>query len=273
MKKLLIISLFCALGALVGGATAQASYNKNIMVNGDFEAGFTGWYCTINGSPVCNQSEFITVDDNEEGYYLTLGGANSRETVSQEIDIPYSAYENNLNFMLRFTPATESANDYVTFKLTAADCKDSCAERRIQFGSAKYDEWQYYEYDVSKLRGQRIRIEFDYHENGDGQHSWVNIDDVVLKTKSRSTIKGTVKNYYTGKIVKRAKVKIKNTKGKILWSGKTNLKGKFKATKIKGGAKKKRIIVSKGDYKKVFKKRIKWGKTYTNKYWINRPVF
>ena len=269
MKKLIIICLFSFFGMSLSFG-AHAVYNKNLVQNGDFENGLTAWSCEVNNVGGCAVGEFVTPDESVGGYYLNLGGVNAQETVTQDVDIPHSAGKVKFSFMMRFTPAMEAQNDSVQFKLTAADCKDSCVSQTIQFGDAKYDEWQFYEFDITPLKGQTVRIQYTARENGDGQYSWTNIDDVIIRAKSYSTLKGTVINRATGKKVKRAIVKVKTRKGKILWSGKTGLKGKFKAKHIKGGSKNKKIHIKKGDYKKTFSKSIKWGKLYTSKFRINR---
>lgn len=259
-------------GLFFWSASAQAeTYNKNLLLNSEFQDGLKYWNCQItdNGATFgCSDSEFVTPDNEVGGYYITLGGNHDNEQISQQVAIPQNARKIYLSYLIYFTPGSEQTNDYLKFSV----CGSSCHSKTIYPNDIIQGKWEYFEEDISEMRGQNVVVKFAMHNDSDGLLSYAAVDDVKMRAKTYSAIKGRVLNSaLNNHIVKRAAVRIATKNGRLLWKGKTNIFGRFKAGTITGGLNKKIITISKEDDKKTFRRSYSWGKLYKQKFYVNWP--
>lgn len=263
--KILIVALFAStlLVHSVSAYTEMDIYSNDGIYNGDFEkVSLDGW--TYNNMCLGN----LKYDSDTYTYYLRLGTAyDAYQSMYQNALIPSDVGKARLSFDYQFFSIDTNADDY--FLLTVLDRETS----QVYLMDAIYptegdfnDKWYHKSYDLTQYKDKSVSVIFAVN-NDNNYYTYTNLDNIHLRFKSYSEINGTVKN--NGKKFKNATVKIKTKKGKILWQGKTNKKGKFTATGLKGLPNKAKISVSKNKTKKTFRKNLKWGKSYnyTFKLW------
>lgn len=250
--------------------------NKNIITNGGFENVETltdDWDCYIKYSAYSSSCIILSGYDDEQKtgeYYFRVGSALSNggyvyNHIAQGTIIPKRAEKSTLRFDYQWhtlDPKSSRGDDMFYVQLNIAiPYSDTIVKREIiqlHTNSESFEEWTSFSYDLSEYAGYYVYPMFVVVNNSDLVSS-AYIDNVQLRVKSRSTLKGTVKDT-NGNIITGAKVRVFGPKGKRVFKGKTGKKGKFKATELKGKKKKYTVKIIHDDKTYTFKRRVKWGK-------------
>lgn len=276
MKKqsFILIVLICC---LLIPQTSQAVFSKQLIKNSNFSDPDNfqeDWNCRIGDyiySWHCDESS--TFDQNiAANKYSTLGNywpeyPYNHHRIYQAVTLPKNTAKAKLSFDYQWHRGEKNdpEEDYFYAALIIPERHDQALKVvRISDTKKSIKEWTKKSYDLSDYTGQQITIYFGV-DNLDSKISQAYIDNVKLRAYSTSEYTGTVKNS-EGKIVKNAAVKIKNKQGKILWQGKTNNKGKFTATDLKGSSIKRRFYISKNGQTQKFVRQVKWGKAYNKEF-------
>lgn len=243
-------------GLLVASSVLAATevFNRDIIENGDFADGLTSWECTN-----CNADENIEFNELWGWHYLNLGQEGEVEEAKQTVDISPDAGWVNIEFNCTYTTADETDSDYYVFSILD-NATGEILEREHVYPSDDTDDCGKSE-KISSYAGKSVDIVFGVSNDGTNLTSAA-ISQVVIMEKSYSFMKGRVfDNDYN--LVKNATVIIKRFNGEKIWTGKTNDKGIFHATHLKGSPyNKASITIKKGDVKKKFYRYIDWGKSY-----------
>jgi Carboxypeptidase regulatory-like domain len=157
--------------------TSTPPPGNNIIQNGGFESGTTGW--TYSGSPSPRRGQ---TQAHSGKYSLKVGGSSGQSGDSiayQMVTIPGSARHANLSFY--YWPAS---NDSSTYGWQEADVIDSSGNvlQQLFVNTTNDRVWIQMTFDLSQYAGQTIGIRFLDHENSGGgsYYTYMYVDDVSL---------------------------------------------------------------------------------------------
>lgn len=150
---------------------------NNLIQNGSFESGTTGW--TYGGTPAPKRYK---TQAHSGSYSLKVGGSSGQtgdSTAYQTVTIPASARHATLSFY--YWPAS---NDSSTYGWQEADVIDSSGNVLQQLFVNTTDDkvWIQMTFDLSQYAGQTIGIQFlDHEDSGGGSYyTYMYVDDVSL---------------------------------------------------------------------------------------------
>lgn len=252
MKKLILL-IACGL-FFANLIWAQDVFDREIVLNGDFEYQLENWACTN-----CNEDENIAYDDVFSTHYLALGNLNETEEARQIVAISEDTGKVKFSYDCELVTADSLDNDYFSFSIENHDTGEVYIKDNV-FPSDNTTAC-YYSYNLADYAGQTIDIVFSV-SNDDSDLTYAAIDDVTLVGKSYSKLKGRVFDKHYNKL-KNATVIIKRFNGERIWKGKTNNNGIFHATHLKGHAyQKARIIFKKNEVREKYYRYLDWGTSY-----------
>jgi Carboxypeptidase regulatory-like domain len=157
--------------------TSTPPPGNNLVLNGGFESGTTGW--TYGGSPTPKRGKTKAYSGS---YSLKVGGSSGQSGDSlayQMVTIPGSARHANLSFY--YWPAS---NDSSTYGWQEADVIDSSGNvlQQLFVNTTNDRVWIQMTFDLSHYNGQTIGIQFlDHEDSGGGSYyTYMYVDDVSL---------------------------------------------------------------------------------------------
>lgn len=263
------------LGFVCNEAEAK-TYKRQLIKNSAFNNGLDYWDCRYR-----RDGEYYNRDcdvwptiqqDSSGNYYLSIG-VYPFQWVDQVVSIPADAGKVIFQYDYYFHSNDKNSLNYLFVEAGDPDeWSKNYARDSYTYSDGDLNQWWTVSHDITSAKGKDVEVSLDVMNSNEDQPSWARLDNIKIYAKSFSVLKGRVENKARNyKRFKNAKVIIKNKKGKTLWKGKTNDRGRFKATGLKGSKKKKKIIIKKGDYKKVIWKRIKWGTRYNKRFVVKKP--
>ncbi|MDP3970897.1 MAG: carboxypeptidase-like regulatory domain-containing protein [bacterium] len=263
MKKIIFILTLALVGLFLAGPSYAAVYNYDLIGDGNFENGLNSWVCSCEGSDLKYNPVYAYKGD----YYLSLGNYNGSEIIAKNVTLPDYVIKLDLSFYYNFNTEDNTGwqgEDYFNIQVQDVYTNEYYINDSFYPSDSETAGWTRQSYDLSSLKGKFVAVRFTIN-NDNNLLTYVDLDNIKLQAKSYSIIRGTVKNS-NGDILPGATVKIKTVKGKILWSGTTNAKGKFRAKNLKGLNKKAKIIIKESGSRKVFRRKLKWGNFYSYKF-------
>jgi hypothetical protein len=183
-------------GATTGALTVVTSHGQvntpsltvvptagNILVNGSFEQGLTGW--TATGTTAVDMVGGYGIMPFTGKMQALLGSAwASDDTLYQDVAIPSTASAAHLSFMLWVLSSSTGTED--TFKCTIRNASGTVLTTPVSLNSstATKDAIKQYTADLSTYKGQTVRITFEgvNVNSGVGNSNWTGwyVDDVKL---------------------------------------------------------------------------------------------
>jgi len=162
MKTRLISKTYSVLAVIVLALSLISARATELIVNGGFEQGSTGWtWSSANGlNPVSD----LYNDAHSGSYYLWLGDDNGTDSAYQTITIPSTASEATLTFYWNIN-SSETSGTPDTFTATIRDTSGNILATVVSLsnqngtppGNPYYTEQSY---DLSSYAGRTIRIYF-----------------------------------------------------------------------------------------------------------------
>lgn len=255
MKKILLI--VCGL-VFYNLALASDVYDRDIMVNGNFEDQLNGWTCSN-----CNEDENIVYNDVYYTHYLSLGNLGKYEEAVQTVAISAETGKAEFSYSCDFATAAVIDTDYFTLAIKDHETGENYIRQYVypsDSASSCGDT-----YNLSSYAGKTIDIVFGVN-NDSADLTTASIDDVTLNEKSYAYFRARVFDKHYNKL-KNTKVLIRRYDGDKIWEGKTNSNGIFKATHLKGNPYYKAFIIfKKNGIKEKFRRYIDWGKSYNKQF-------
>jgi Zn-dependent metalloprotease len=160
--------------------TVATSTSSELVSNGGFEAGATGWSGTTGAiGTFAGQSAF------EGSKYAWLGGngTTSTETLSQSVTIPASATAATLSFALHIDTAETGTTIYDRLKVTVKNAAGTVLGTLATYSNATpASGYQTRTFSLLAYKGQTVQISFGMTEDASLQTSFV-VDKVSLVTQ------------------------------------------------------------------------------------------
>lgn len=269
MKKLSLIIFILSL-IIIKPIKAEI-YNYGLVINGGFDYDFLAWEQTN-----CDDFFNFMFDLGSESYeynigkYLMLGlDWDEKESIKQTITLPDEAGRIALSFYLNFLSFDYTNQDFFELIVRDAMTGEIYIHEVRHYSDGFTDEWDKVTYNLTKYKGKKIDIIFAGETFSDSAiNTHINIGEIQVQVKSPSEFYGYVVN--KKQAVKKAKIVVKNPKGKRIWTGKTNNDGIFFIPEINSYKNKRiQIIVKKDGIKKIFKRKTKWAYRYFETFKLN----
>lgn len=239
-------------------ALASDVFDRDIIVNGNFEDQLNGW----TGSN-CNANENIIYSEDYYTHYLSLGNLNENEEATQTIAISPDAGKVEFSYDCDFTTAATIDTDYFTLAIKDHETGENYIRQYVYPSDSTTGCGN--TYNLSAYAGKTIDIIFGVN-NDNEDLTTAAIDDVYLTEKSYAYYQARIFDKHYNKL-KNLKVVIKRFNGEKIWEGRTNSNGIFKATHLKGyHYSKAYIILKKNGVKEKFRRYIDWGKSYNKQF-------
>ena len=258
-QKIILFSFSFCLFLLCAFSVKAEVYNHDIVVNGDFEDELNGWQC-VN----CNEDDNIAYD----GYthYLSLGNLNAEEEAYQIVTVAADAARARYEFSYDFYTDDAADNDYFTFFVRNHETQEIYIRATVYPSDGV--TWDLPSYSLLAYKGETLDIGYKVY-NDDENLTYVKIDNAVLTEKSDARLKGRIINQQYNR-VQNAKIVIRKHDGRKIWNGETNDHGIFVAEGLSAdNYHKTTIIIKKNNHRKVYKRYIEWGESYSKIFKIN----
>ncbi len=163
---------------LTGIGTLPVTCAPYTLSNGGFETGSLDCW-TAGGALVPSAS---TLQPHSGSFSAILGATgppvpNGDSWIYQTITVPTDAQSPNLGFW--YWPAT---TDSVQYAWQEAQIRDSNGNELAQIfkTASNAQSWNYMSFDLTPYEGQTIELYFNVHENGDGNPTYLYLDDVAI---------------------------------------------------------------------------------------------
>lgn len=258
-QKIILFSCSFCLFLFSAYCVKAEVFNRDIIVNGDFEDELNSWQC-VN----CNEDDNIAYDG--YSHLLSLGNLNEEQEAYQVVTIAADAVRAKYEFTYNFYTADAADNDYFTYFVRNHDTQEMYIRETI-YPSAG-ESWDIPTYSLKDYAGQTLEVGFIVN-NDDDNLTYVQIDDVSLVEKSPARLKARIINQDYNR-VESAKVVIRKHDGRKVWSGYTNNKGIIVAENLHADDYHKiAIVISKNGHRKVYRRYIEWGESYHKIFKIN----
>ncbi|HET8714373.1 MAG TPA: hypothetical protein VFM16_01005, partial [Holophagaceae bacterium] len=166
----------------VSFSVSNTTGGSELIANGGFESGATGWTQTSGVIGAYSASE----PTHSGSYDAWMDGYGSRHTdyVYQTITIPSSATSATLSFYLHIdTAETTTSTAYDKFTILVQNTSGSTLKTLGTFSNLnKGTGYTLHTYDLSAYKGKTIRLKFNGTEDSSLQTSFV-LDDVSVKVQ------------------------------------------------------------------------------------------
>lgn len=258
-QKIILFSCSFCLFLFCAFSVKAEVFNRDIIVNGDFEDEINSWNC-IN----CNEDDSIVY--NGYSHLLSLGNLNEEEEAYQTITIASDAARAKYEFTYDFYTEDSADNDYFTYFIRNHDSQEIYIRETIYPSTGT--TWDMPSHSLKEYAGQTLDVGFII-SNDDENLTYVQIDRATLIEKSPARLKARIINKQYNRVAD-AKVVIRKHDGRKIWSGHTNDKGIFIAESLSAdNYHKTTIIIKKNNHRKVYKRYIEWGESYNKIFKIN----
>ncbi len=172
----------------VGAVFTAQGGSRNLLVNGDFESGRTGWTESSNAGSAL----IVNLASAAHGgsWYALLGGGDSlTESLWQDVAIPASAQRAALRFWYRITTneaTTSTVYDRMQVTLRDAATGATLATLATYSNLTATSAWlQTAEHDLTPYKGSTVRVHFSSTTDASAP-TWFRLDDVTLLTETAS---------------------------------------------------------------------------------------
>jgi len=258
-QKITIFSISFCLFLLCAFSVKAEVYNRDIIVNGDFEDELNSWDC-IN----CNEDDNIAYDG--YSHYLSLGNLNAEEEAYQTVTVAADAARAHYEFSYDFYTEDSADNDYFTYFVRNHDTQEMYIRETVYPSSG--ETWDLPSYSLKAYAGQTLEVGFIVN-NDDDNLTYVQIDNAALTEKSPARLKARIISRQYNRVAN-AKVVIRKHDGRKVWSGYTNNKGIIIAEDLSAdNYHKTAIVITKNGHRKVYRRYIEWGESYNKIFKIN----